>query len=144
MSAALENAILEEYAKFEGYKELLEDDLEEQEPDLDILNNAKENQTELKKQYLNIKVAQSKYKAKLVPASVTETVFNAADSHYKYNDTWLSSVKKDYQKVHKAVSAFLRREKGADEQKSESKLVVSSADEVSKLTNKMSLSIKMK
>ena len=49
MSAALENAILEEYAKFEGYKELLEDDLEEQEPDLDILNNAKENQTELKK-----------------------------------------------------------------------------------------------
>ena len=51
------------------------------------------------------------------------------------------ALKKDYQKVHKAVSAFLRREKGADEQKSESKLVVSFADEVSKLTNKINLEI---
>ena len=36
MSASLENAIIEQHAKFEGYKELLEDDLEEAEPDQDF------------------------------------------------------------------------------------------------------------
>ena len=104
MTSSLENAVLEEYAKFEGYKELLEDDLEEQEPDQDVFNNAKENQKEFKKQYLCVKVAQSKYKAKLVPSKATETAFNDKDSPYTYNDAWLATVKKDYQKLHKAVS----------------------------------------
>ena len=76
MSAALENAILEQYAKFEGYKELLEDDLEEAEPDSDLFKNVKENQSEIKKLYIEVKVAQTKYKSKLVPANVTEVVFN--------------------------------------------------------------------
>ena len=41
MSASLENAILEQHAKFEGFKELLEDDLEETEPDQDLFSNIK-------------------------------------------------------------------------------------------------------
>lgn len=52
MSASLENAIIEQLAKFEGYKELLEDDLEESEPDKDLFANIRENLSEMKKQYL--------------------------------------------------------------------------------------------
>ena len=81
MTSSLENAVLEEYAKFEGYKELLEDDLEEQEPDQDVFNNARENQKEFKKQYLCVKVAQSKYKAKLVPAKIMETALMIKTLH---------------------------------------------------------------
>ena len=58
MSASLENAIIEQLAKFEGYKELLEDDLEESEPDKDLFANIRENLSEMKKQYLEVKVAQ--------------------------------------------------------------------------------------
>ena len=61
MTVSLENAVLEEYAKFDGFKELLEDDMLEPDPDNDVFANIKENQAELKKQYLNIKVAQAKY-----------------------------------------------------------------------------------
>ena len=86
MSAALENAVIEEYAKFEGFKELLEDDLLDPEPDKAVFISVKENEIELKKQYLSIKVAQTKYKAKFVPASISEDGFNAQDSSYKYND----------------------------------------------------------
>ena len=86
MSVALENAVIEEYAKFEGFKELLEDELLDPDPEKDVFVNVKENEAELKKQYLSIKVAQTKYKAKLVPATISEDGFNAPDSSYKYND----------------------------------------------------------
>ena len=43
MSAALENAVIEEYAKFEGFKELLEDDLLDPEPDKAVFISVKEN-----------------------------------------------------------------------------------------------------
>ena len=114
MSASLENAVLEEFAKFEGFKELLEDDMEDPDPDCDVINSIKENQKELKKQYLSIKVAQTKYKAKLVPSAIQEAAFNEENSVYKYNDTWLIEVKKEYQKVHKAASAFLRNKQGTE------------------------------
>ena len=104
MSAALENAVLELYAKFEGYKELLVDDMEEAEPDSDVFNNVKENQIELRKLYIEIKVAQTKYKSKLVPSNLSESAFNDETSLYKYNDSWMLVVKKEYQKINKAAS----------------------------------------
>ena len=52
MSAALENAVIEEYAKFEGFKELMEDDLLDPEPDKAVCISIKENEIELKKQAL--------------------------------------------------------------------------------------------
>ena len=140
MSVSLENAVLEEFAKFEGYKELLEDDMEDTEPDCDVIKNVKENQAELKKQYLNVKVAQTKYKAKLLPASVLEVDFNCENSVYKYNDLWLASVKKEFQRVHKAVSAYLRNEKSADLQ-DDSKTSTASAEEATILIRKIKLEI---
>ena len=53
MTSALENAVLEEAAKFEGFKELLEDDLEDSEP-ANVLENIRLNLDELKKQYSNL------------------------------------------------------------------------------------------
>ena len=111
MSASLENAVLEEFAKFDGYKELLEDDLKDPEPDCDVIKSVKENEAELKKQYLNVKVAQTKYKANIVPAADLEAAFNDENSVYRYNDVWLATEKNDYQRIHKAVSAFLRKVK---------------------------------
>ena len=141
MTVSLENAVLEEYAKFDGFKELLEDDMLEPDPDNDVFANIKENQAELKKQYLNIKVAQAKYKNKVVSAAVTESVFNSEDSSYKYNDVWMSNVKKEYQRVHKNASSFLKKEHATEEAKFESNTIAVAADEVANLSRKIKLEI---
>ena len=141
MSASLENAIIEQYAKFEGYKELLEDDLEEAEPDQDLFANIRENLSEIKKQYLEVKVAQAKYKSKIVPVTCSENAFNDTNSAYKYNDLWVVAIKKEYQRVQKAASSFLKKEKSIEEAHSEPKVVVCAADEVTNLSRKIKLEI---
>ena len=60
MTSALENILIEETAKFDGYKELLEDDLKDEEPGPDVYADIRKNQEENRKQYLSIKVAQAK------------------------------------------------------------------------------------
>jgi hypothetical protein len=134
-----EIAVVEEAANFEGYKELIEDDLEDTAPDSDVFESVRANQTELKQQYMNLKVAQAKYKSKFVPAAVTEADFNDKDSPYKYSDLWLESMKKEYQTVNKAASAFLKREHDGDNAAVEEKVQVAATGEIQKVIAKISM-----
>ena len=120
---------------------MLEDDLKNPEPDFDVIKSVKENEAELKKQYLNVKVAQTKYKANIVPAADLEAAFNDENSVYRYNDVWLATEKNDYQRIHKAVSAFLRKVK-TDNLQDESKTSSASAEEATNLIRKIKLEVK--
>ena len=55
-----ENLMIEQNAKFEGLRELLEDDLEDQDLDDALVDSVAANLPELKQQYLSLKVAQAK------------------------------------------------------------------------------------
>ena len=69
MTSALQNAIVEETAKSTGYKELIEDDIEDPEDDSNVIEHVKKNLDEMKIQFLNLKVVQAKYKANIVNSS---------------------------------------------------------------------------
>ena len=137
--SAHENAVIEEAAKFEGFKELLEDDMEDTEPDSSVYDSVRENQSEIKKQYLNLKVAQAKYKSKFVPAAVTEAEFNDKDSPYKYSDGWMELKKKEYQTVQKAASAFLKLEQAGTGAVAEQKVKVAAAEEITKVVAQITM-----
>ena len=136
---ALENALIEEAARFDGYKELLEDDIGDDNPDDDVFESVRKNQSELKQQYLNLKVAQAKYKAKFVPAAVTEADFNDKDSAYQYSDPWLENMKKEYQSVNKAASTFLKGEHVVGNAAVEQKVQVAAAGEIQKIITKIAM-----
>ena len=138
MTSALENTLIEETAKFDGYKELIEDDLKDKEPGPDVYADVRKNQEEIKKQYLSLKVAQAKYKAKLVSSQVPVEQFNDINSAYKYTDAWLESKKKEYQKLNKNASAFLKGEKDKLSSDTELKFNVATGDEVHRLIKKIS------
>ena len=74
VTSSEENHMLEQVAKFEALKELLEDDLGVLDAELDnaIISNVAENQAPFKQIYLDLRVVQKKYKARYVPAIVTE------------------------------------------------------------------------
>ena len=55
-----ENMMIEQNAKFKGLRELLEDDLEDQDLDDALFDSVAANLPELKQQYLSLKVAQAK------------------------------------------------------------------------------------
>ena len=137
MTSALENAVLEEAAKFEGFKELLEDDLEDSEP-ANVLENIRLNLDELKKQYLSLKVAQSKFKNKLL-SSVSEADFNGINSPHKYTDAWLNSKKQEYQAISKTASAFLRKHLHSEHEEKEGKAKVNTYEDISKIAKKITL-----
>ena len=137
--SAQENAVIEEAAKFAGYKELLEDDMEDTTPDSDVYENVRSNQSELKKQYMNLRVAQAKYKSKFVPASATEVDFNGTDSPYQYSDGWLENRKKEYQRLNKAASAFLKGEHAGDDAAVEEKVLVAATGEIQKVMAKITM-----
>ena len=62
-----EKNVLEQLAKFDGLKELLEDDVAETEPDEDVVQNVAANHPPFKQLYLELVVAYTKYKARFVP-----------------------------------------------------------------------------
>ena len=70
-----ENNLIEQIAKFEGLKELLEDDLNEEEFSLPTYSNISANHPAFKQLYLDLLVAYKKYKNRFVPSSVTEDDF---------------------------------------------------------------------
>ena len=100
-----ENHMIEQFAKFKALKELLEDDLGVLDAELDgaILSNVAANHCPFKQIYMDLRVAQEKYKMRYVPAIVTEEAFNSSSSTYTYNDVWLQNVKKEFQRVNKEV-----------------------------------------
>ena len=132
MSTSLENSLLEEAARFEGYRELLEDELETTEPDEEVFSQLKLNLDEFKKQYLNLKVAQTKFKAKVVPKVISEEEFNAYNSSYKYTDAWIDSKRKEYQNIAKNVAAYLKKMKLSSNM--EEKVQVDNTEDVKKLS----------
>ena len=81
-----ENFVIEQNAKFEGLRELLEDDMDDLDLDDAVFDSVATNLPELKQQYLSLKVAQAKYKGRFVASAVSELDFNASGSTYKYND----------------------------------------------------------
>ena len=97
--SAEENNVIECFAKFEGLKELLEEDILEEQPSSAEFKNVASNHPAFKELYLQLRVVQRKYKTRFVPNTVTETLFNAPESQYKYNDNWLNEVKSDFKKL---------------------------------------------
>ena len=69
MTSAMQNDSVEETAKSTGYKELIEDVIEDPEDDSNVIEHVKKNLDEMKIQFLNLKVVQAKYKAKIVNSS---------------------------------------------------------------------------
>ena len=136
--SAEENLMIEQNAKFEGLKELIEDDMEDTDIDDAGFDNIATNLPELKQQYLSLRVAQAKYKSRFVPSAVSDTVFNASESPYKYNDPYLDSIKKDYQRVNKAALAFLKRGNASDNA-NEQKVTVTDTDEIERILAKVRL-----
>ena len=136
--SAEENLMIEQNAKFEGLKELIEDDMEDTDIDDAGFDNIATNLPELKQQYLSLRVAQAKYKSRFVPSAVSDTVFNASESPYKYNDPYLDSIKKDYQRVNKTAVAFLKRGNPSDNA-NEQKVTVTDTDEIERILAKVRL-----
>ena len=131
------NSVIEEFAKFSAMKELIEDDLENEEPDESKVETIKSNQSEMKQFYLTTKVAQSKYKSGSLSDTITEEIFNSSEQTYKYNDTWISTVKKMYQDRNKAVSTFLNGVKTGTEEETEKKFSLTKQDELKTVLKKI-------
>ena len=132
-----ENLMIEQNAKFEGLRELLEDDLEDQDLDDALFDSVAANLPELKQQYLSLKVAQAKYKGRFVASVVSEEDFNASESPYKYNDPYIDRVKKTFQRVNKAALAFLKRRNTGGA--AEDKVQVADIAEVERILAKVKL-----
>ena len=73
-SSAEENLMIEQNAKFEGLKELIEDDMEDTDIDDAGFDSIAANLPELKQHYLSLRVAQAKYKSRIVPSEVSDSV----------------------------------------------------------------------
>ena len=71
-----ENNLIESYARFEGLRELLEEDVAEVSPSDAEYSNVSSNHPAFKELYLQVRVVQKKYKGRFVPSVVTEEVFN--------------------------------------------------------------------
>ena len=78
-----ENNLIESYARFEGLRELLEEDVAEVSPSDAEYSNVSSNHPAFKELYLQVRVVQKKYKGRFVPSVVTEEVFNEEASPYK-------------------------------------------------------------
>ena len=134
-----ENNVIECFARFEGLKELLEEDISEDQPSAAEYKNVSSNHPPFKELYLQLRVAQKKYKAKFVPNATSESEFNKADSSYKFNDTWLEKVKCDFKKVNKDVVIFLDNQESKNENVEEQKFSETSVPEISMLLKKINL-----
>ena len=134
-----ENSVIESFARFEGLKELLEEDIEEDQPSAAEICNVSSNHPAFKELYLQLRVAQKKYKAKFVPKVISEVAFNASDSAYPYNDSWLEKCKSDFKKVNKNVVIFLESQNSKTADEPEQKFQTSSASEVTMMLKKINL-----
>ena len=88
-----EIALIEQIAKLDGLRELLEDDIAEANPTQANYSNVEANHPPFKQLYLDVRVAFRRFKNKYVPSAVTEEQFNAPDSSYSFNDAWMLETK---------------------------------------------------
>ena len=134
-----ERTVLEQVAKFNGLKELLEDDMEETDPDESIFTNVAENHPPFKQLYLDLVVAYTKYKSRFVPGTVSEVEFNLADSSYTYKDSWMSDMKKEFRRINKSAVDFLRKGSEIVSNDTEEKVNLAAVEECDKVITKVNL-----
>ena len=134
-----ELALVEQEAKYEAIKELLEMDLEEESPTPSKLSSVSSRLLKLEEHYLNLKVAYKKYKKKYVPVTISEEDFNLQDSGYAYNDSWIKSITKEYVQTSDAVGAWLevKNPVSAQDNSEESKVNVATKTQIEKIVTKM-------
>jgi hypothetical protein len=136
-----EISLIDHLAKFEGLKELLEDDIEETNPAQSVFSNVGSNHPPFKQLYLDLRVAYRKYKSRFVPSSITEVDFNDIGSPHKYNDPWLDTIKKEFQRVNNDVVTFLdsRTASASSSSVDEQKFNLAAKAEVDRILSKIRL-----
>ena len=128
--------VLETFAKFQALKELLEDDIAEENPSKSEFRNVSSNHPAFKDLYLEISVAQQKYKCRFVPSQISEADFNSSKILYKYNDTWLADVKQTFKRVNKSVINFLDNWSQPADLSKEEKINTALVEEMNRLIQK--------
>ena len=131
--------VIEQNARFEGLRDLLEDDANEEAPTQAEFSNVTDNHPAFKQLYLDLRVAQTNYKSRFVPSIVTEEQFNEAASAYKYNDVWLGAVKEDFKRVNRMVINFLDSRTTDVSNNEEQKFSNAVSSQVNRLVNKIKL-----
>ena len=136
-----ELALVEQEAKYEAIKELLEMDLEEESPTPSKLSSVSSKLLKLEEHYLNLKVAHKKYKKKYAPSTISLEDFNHDDSAYTYNDNWIKSITKEYSKASDAVGTWLevKNPVSAQDNSEESKVNVATKTQIEKIVTKINL-----
>ena len=100
--------VAEQHAKLEAIQEIIEDDIEETNPTIEAYDNVAEKRPIYNQLYLDLRAVWATYRNKYVPDKVSEGEFNSEQSEHKFNDTWLSEVKKVYKRVDRAAAKFLK------------------------------------
>ena len=102
-----EIALIEQEAKFNAFKELLEIDIEEESASQTKYSIVASRLPKFEEHYLILKVAYKKYKRRIVPSVASEADFNHTASTYEYNDPWIKSITRDFVKLNDAVVTYL-------------------------------------
>ena len=139
ITSSEEIKVIEQNARFEGLRDLLEDDANEGAPTQAEFSNVTDNHPAFKQLYLDIRVVQTNYKSKFVPGTVTEEEFNDGASIYKYNDVWLGAVKEDFKRVNRLVINFLDSRTTNVHNDEEQKFHSANTSQVSRLVSKIKL-----
>ena len=100
--------VAEQHAKLEAIQEIIEDDIAETNPTIEAYDNVAEKRPTYNQLYLDLRAVWATYRNKYVPDKVSEGEFNSEQSEHKFNDTWLSEVKKVYKRVDRAAAKFLK------------------------------------
>ena len=109
-----ENALMEQEAKFDALKELLELDLEETNPSQSKISNVSSKLTRYEEQFLSLKVAYKKYRKRIVASLPSEAQFTDSDT-YPYNDSWIKQVTRDFNKQCDDVAHYLEKHSKAEQ-----------------------------
>ena len=142
LTSSEENQLTEQFAKFEALQEMLEDDVECDSPTGIEYSNAAQHHPLYKQNYLDMRVAFKKYKARYVPSVVSEADFNASGSAYSYNDPWLETIKKNFYAFNKKVLKFLESVPSDETGEEEKFSLAANKVEVDRLISKIKLESK--
>ena len=132
-----EIALIEQIAKLDGLRELLEDDIAEANPTQANYSNVEANHPPFKQLYLDVRVAFRRYKNKYMPSAVTEEQFNAPDSSYSFNDAWMLETKQTFQRVNNSIVTFLIPTPSSNSDSQEEKLSVIAKFEFDRIATKV-------
>ena len=144
-TSAEELALVEQEARYDAIKELLEIDLKEESPSQAKYNSVTSRFAKLEEHYLNLKVAFKKYRKRIVPSQASEENFNddTQDGEYLYNDTWIKSITTNYVKATNDISTYLEEKDPTASQNTseEAKVSVAAKADLEKLTTKIKLEL---